>query len=135
LTDEFEINPKVLMKLKDMVQAGATIIGPKPKKIAQRKIQPDMPDMGGWLDNFWKPFNSQNFKAGAPLIYTDVEVQEMLDMMEIKPDLEYQDMDFYPLDYIHYQKEGLDFYFVVNTTDTWLSRNIGFRQQEKSPEI
>src|SRR5690606_11256011 len=45
------------------------------------------------------------------------------------------DMDFFTLDYIHYQKEGLDFYLMVNTTGDWISREVSFRQQDKTPEV
>src|SRR5699024_10830846 len=50
LTEEFEINPEVLIKLNSMLREGATIIGAKPAKVAKRKIKPEMPDMARWLD-------------------------------------------------------------------------------------
>jgi hypothetical protein len=39
------------------------------------------------------------------------------------------------LDFIHYKKNDLDFYFIRNTSDEWVSRQCSFRQQHKVPEI
>jgi len=135
LTKEYEINPEVLIKLRDLVGKGAVIIGPKPHEIAQRKLKADMPDMEGWIDQLWQPFNVQNFKAGSPAIYRDADPSDILEALELVPDFDYEDRGFYTLDYTHYQKEDMDFYFVVNTTGDWLSRNLSFRQQGKVPEI
>ncbi|WP_162417831.1 glycosyl hydrolase [Cyclobacterium roseum] len=135
LTEEYEINPEVLIKLKDMAEKGAVIMGPKPSGIAQRKVKPGMSNMEGWLDDLWQPFNAKDFKTEETAIYRDASPAEILAALELAPDLDYEDKAFYTLDYTHYQKEGIDFYFVVNTTGDWLSRNVHFRQQGKVPEI
>ncbi len=59
----------------------------------------------------------------------------VLQSLGIPPDINYQDRDSFLLDYIHYQKNEVDFYFIRNTTDQWVSRECGFRQQAKVPEI
>ena len=133
LTEEFEIHPEVLIKLNDLLEQGAVIIGPKPKQIAQRKIRQDMPDMEGWLDKLWKPFNGRDSKPGS--IFFDANPTEVLAAQGVAPDIMYEEMDFFALDFIHYQKDGLDFYFMVNTTSEWLSKEVSFRQQDKRPEL
>jgi hypothetical protein len=133
LTEEYEIHPEVLIKLNELLKQGAVIIGPKPKHIAERKISADMPDMEGWIDRLWKPFNGRDFRSGA--IFFDANPAEVLAAQGVAPNIMYEDMDFFALDYIHYQKEGLDFYFMVNTTGEWLSREVSFRQQDKLPEL
>ncbi|MDN3688517.1 glycosyl hydrolase [Cyclobacterium jeungdonense] len=135
MADEYEIHPEVLIKLKELAENGAVIMGPKPYEIAQRKIKPGMPNMEGWLDDLWQPFNSQNFESGGPAIYNNADPSELLESMDLVPDFDYEDKGFYKLDYTHYQKEGLDFYFVVNTREEWVSRSVTFRQQGKVPEI
>lgn len=135
LTKEHEINPEVLMKLRDLLSQGAVIIGPKPQKIAIRKLKPGMPDMRGWIDDLWKAFQPDDFKPGTPIIYSDARPSEMLAALKTGPDFDYPDRDLFTLDYVHYKKGGMDFYFVINTTDQWLSRNLRFRQSNKSPEI
>jgi hypothetical protein len=135
LTGEYEINPEVLLKLQSMIEKGAKVVGPKPKVIANRKLRPDMPDMEGWLDRIWQPFDPQRFLSGAPAVYENAQISEVADALGLVPDFKYADLGFYSLDYTHYQKDDMAFYFVVNTTDQWMSRNLGFRQQDKLPEI
>ena len=135
LTKEYEINPEVLIKLRDLVENGAIVIGPKPNEIAQRKLNAGMPNMDGWIDQLWQPFDSRNLEAGRPAIFFDANPSEVLEALELVPDFDYEDKGFFTLDYTHYQKAGLDFYFIVNTTGDWLSRNLSFRQQGKVPEI
>lgn len=70
---------------------------------------------------------------GAVITGTDPE--EMLKYLTVKPDFVYRDDNSNLLDYIHYQKDNLDFYFIRNTTDEWISRLCGFRQNGKVPEL
>ncbi|MFC4871025.1 glycosyl hydrolase [Negadavirga shengliensis] len=135
LTKEHEIHPEVLMKLRELARQGAVIIGPQPKKIATRKLRPDMPHMEDWLEQLWKPFSPQSFKQRDPFIYSGAKPSEVLASMQVGPDFDYPDRDLFTLDHTHYKKDNLDFYFVVNTTDQWLSRNLSFRQTNKTPEI
>jgi hypothetical protein len=133
LAEEYEIQPEVLIKLNDLLGQGVTIIGSKPKQIAHRKIKPGMPDMGDWLDKLWKSFNGRDIEQGV--IFIDADPAEILKARGIRPDVVYDDMASFTLDYIHYEKKGLDFYFLANTTGDWVSREVGFRQQNKRPEL
>ena len=135
LTKEYEVNPEVLVKLEQMAKKGAIITGLKPHKIAPARGAKDLPNMEDWLESLWKPYSKQTFEPGSSTIYYDASVTEILQALQIKPDFDYQDKGFYTLDYTHYQKDGIDFYFVVNTTGEWLSRDLTFRQQEKVPEL
>jgi hypothetical protein len=59
----------------------------------------------------------------------------MLATLDVPSDLDYPDKETFLLDYIHYQKNGIDFYFIRNTSGEWISRECGFRQKQKVPEI
>jgi hypothetical protein len=135
LTMEYEINPKVLTKLEQMVNDGAIITGPQPIRIAPERNMKGLPDMNGWLERLWKPFNKATFKPGDRSIYYNASIGELLNALNVYPDFDYKDKGFYTLDYTHYQKGGMDFYFLVNTTDTWMSRNLKFRQHDKIPAL
>lgn len=65
----------------------------------------------------------------------DVPPSVKLKSIGTGPDFYYPGNEFFTLDYIHYTKDGLDFYFLRNTTDQWISRNCSFRQQKKAAEI
>ncbi len=135
VTDESEINPEVLLKLDELARQGAIIIGVKPERIAARKIQPGMPDMDKLLDKFWVDYNAVGLQRKGAKLYSGIEASSMLESLNIAPDFSYRGKEFYTLDYIHYAKDDLDFYFIRNTTTEWISRDISFRQQNKIPEI
>ena len=106
LAEEHEIHPEVLLKLKEMSEKGAVIIGPRPNGIAQRKVKPGMPEMEGWLDELWQPFNARDFNTGEAAIYRDASLAEILEALELAPDLDYEDKAFYTLDYTHTKKKS-----------------------------
>ena len=135
LTKEYEINPKVLVKLEQMAKSGAIITGPKPSRIAPERNMKDLPNMNGWLNSIWKPYSKQTFKPGSGAIYYGTSVGEILQQLKISPDFDYKDKGYYTLDYTHYQKNGLDFYFLANTTGEWMSRDLKFRQEGKTPAL
>ena len=68
-------------------------------------------------------------------VITGTEPEELLKYLNVKPDFVYRDDESGLLDYIHYRKEDLDFYFIRNTSEEWVSRICGFRQSGKVPEL
>ena len=58
-----------------------------------------------------------------------------LNDLQIAHDFSYPGDEFYTLDYTHYEKDGLDFYFIRNTGEEWISRECSFRQEGRIPEI
>lgn len=135
LTDESEINPEVLLKLNELAGKGAVIIGEKPKKVASRKIKSGMGDVQNLHDKIWADFNKANKKIKTGKIYSGIKASEMLKYLDIIPDFNYTGNQFNTLDYIHYSKDDLNFYFIRNTTGEWISREVSFRQINKIPEI
>lgn len=69
---------------------------------------------------------------GAVITGTDPE--EMLKYLPVKPDFVYRDDEKSILDYIHYRAENIDFYFIRNTSNEWISRQCSFRQKSRSPQ-
>ncbi len=135
LEGEEEINPEVLEKLNDLVSHGAIIIGPRPKKVAILKNQNYTEKTKGLIDKLWLDYKSINKNQGSGKIISGIEPSRMLELINVAPDFSYPDKDLNTLDYVHYHKNELDFYFVRNTTNEWISRECSFRQQNKVPEI
>jgi len=135
LTREYEINPDVLLKLNELAGQGAIIIGEKPSRVRTRRIQSDKSDLERVMDNLWTGFNISDLQGGRARIYSGIGPSQMLGHLNIVPDFSYADMEFYTLDYTHYAKDDVDFYFIRNTKGEWLSRDLSFRQQNKVPEI
>ncbi len=131
LENEGAINPSVLVKLKELAANGALIIGDKPEEIYEIKDSPlSQKDEENLINQLWTDVKDKKGK-----IFSGISSIEMLNDLNISPDFNYHDKESFLLDFIHYKKDNLDFYFIRNTSDEWVSRECGFRQQYKVPEI
>jgi hypothetical protein len=138
LDREEEINPAVLSKLNELADQGAMIVGLRPKKVGVLKNQPNTRKKGNVMINqLWTTVSgSSQVEIGRKgKIYSGIKPSQMLQALDISPDFNYSDKESWLLDFIHYKKNDLDFYYITNTTDKWVSRECGFRQQSKVPEI
>ncbi len=134
LEDEGNINSKVLTKLEELAKQGAVIIGKKPGKVDGVVAKNGNRTL---VDNLWSSSSglSKNNSPPKGKIYSGISSLKMLQYLNIQPDIDYIGKDSELLDFIHFDKNDLDFYFIRNTQNEWLSRTIKFRQQNKSPEI
>ena len=138
LENEEEINPLVLRKLKELSNQGAVIIGARPKNVASAKNQAGrVAEENAIIDQLWtneiEPSKIQSRKTGK--IYDGIKPVEMLDILKVSPDFSYPGKESWLIDYIHYRENNIDFYFIRNTSDKWISKECAFRQQVKVPEI
>ncbi len=127
------INPEVLVKLIQLAEQGAIIVGGKPDQINEIKNQPITADEGNLLIN--KLWSDVSEVKNTGKIYSKITPVKALEYLNISPDIDYVDKEKFILDYIHYKKEELNFYFVRNTTNQWISRNCSFRSGDKVPEV
>lgn len=132
LESEAEIDPEVLLKLKELTANGAKVISEKPKKVIERKNLPALRLSTKDIDMLWADHDAKNSKGK---ILSGISPLDMLKNMQVEPDIDYADSEFSTLDYIHFKKGVTDYYFVRNTTDQWVSRSCSFRQPRKVPEI
>lgn len=138
LENEESINPKVLLRLKELANQGAVIIGEKPKTISEIKNTPITKAEGEELINqLWMEFpgNANAAFKTEGKIYAEIKPVEMLEALRVSPDISYADLNTGLIDFIHYRKNDVDFYFIRNTANKWISRDCAFRQQNKVPEI
>jgi hypothetical protein len=138
LENEEFINPKVLLKAKELADKGAIISGVKPKGISDIKDSPLTKEEGEQLiKELWTNVSDiikvEPGKNGK--IYSEIKPLEMLEILNVPSDINYSDKESNLLDYIHYSKNGVDFYFIQNVANEWVSYNCRFRQQNKVPEI
>lgn len=137
--DNTGIDPHVLKKLTQLASEGALIIGAKPEHtegLSNRKRNDSI--VKALADNFWltavaNEINASSFKKGV--IYSNILPLQALKEIEVLPDFSYLDPESSSLDYIHFAKDSIDFYYIRNTTDRWISRECLFRQMNRRPEI
>jgi hypothetical protein len=132
IAEEYEINPKVLLKLDELANKGAVIVGPKPEKVISRWDRND-PDVVSLTNKLW--VNDRNFSGEKGKIYGNVQPLQVLESLNIVPDFNYPGKELNTLDFIHYAKGDMDFYFVRNTTGEWITKTCSFRQKNKTPEF
>lgn len=132
LTDEQGINPEILLKVQEFAAKGIPVIGAKPEKVSGLNADPKM---AGIINKLWTQSVPKYLPAKDGKVYSNVGSDHILELLKIDSDFGYPDDEFFVLDYIHYTKDDLDFYFIRNTTNEWISRNCTFRQSNQIPEI
>src|SRR5688500_1341406 len=62
-------------------------------------------------------------------------ITKILMYMYISNNIDNLNKELRTFDYVHYVKEDVYFYFIINTTAEWISTTCGFRQKGKVPEM
>jgi hypothetical protein len=129
LPDRDGISLPVLRKLKEMVDAGATIIGPKPQRAETLQNFPKCDaEIAILADELWSG------KAGKGRVLSGVTARELMRHDGIQPDCEFAP-SLTQLDYIHRHDGDSEIYFVANRTNAETSAVIAFRVSGKAPEL
>jgi hypothetical protein len=125
------ISLPVLKKLKELVAAGATVVGPKP--IGGGETLENYPtvneEIAKLADELW------GGKIGAGRVIADQSPREVLRADGVSPDCEFINADGLPLDYIHRTDDGAQIYFVANRSTNAVSVECAFRVSDQAPEL
>jgi len=148
LPERPSISLPVLRKLKQLVQAGATVIGPKPTQTHSLTDYPQCDtEVAGIADELWGKGDSaaaQQHTFGKGRLFHGLTAREVLLADGVTPDFEYTAGD--PtgsasarspalLDYIHRSTREAEIYFVANRSNGWKEANCTFRVAGKAPEL
>lgn len=129
----------VIEKISELVENGATIVGPKPLASpsltdypqSDEKVRKIANNIWGDLDGISR---TQRF-SGKGTIYWGVQLSDVLADMHIPKDVE----NSKPLDsnlyWIHRRINDKDIYFIVNSSDEAQDVDIRFRVSGKTPEL
>jgi hypothetical protein len=145
LPDRDVISLPVLEKIKELVAAGATVVGPKPMHSETLKNFPASDNEVAKLgDEIWDK------KIGSGRVIADKTAREVLLSDGVIPDCGFVPTsnpstfaaDYYAaaqpsmnFDYIHRTANGAEIYFVANRSTNFVSMNCVFRVAGKAPEI
>ncbi|HSU49898.1 MAG TPA: glycosyl hydrolase, partial [Segetibacter sp.] len=132
----------VLKKLEKLVFEGATIIGRKPSRTNSLKNYPQCDDeVKSIADKIWGKCDGKTIlsnKYGKGTIYWGESVKEVLDELNIPPDVEVKGINNSDkhIDYIHRKTESQDVYFLSNSAPHEEKITCIFRvDQNKIPEL
>lgn len=122
LPDRKTISPAVLKRLGELVEAGATIVGPKPERSNSLKGYPQCDDEVRDLANhIWGDCDGAKVRShayGKGRVLWNVSLADTLAEMGAAPDfvVENQPNPDREIDYIHRETATEDIYLVANTT-------------------
>lgn len=139
LPDSTFMTPKVIEKLRDLVKAGATIIGPRPEKSPSLA---DLPDGDGKVKQIaaevWGDCDGKTVKEhvyGAGRVNWGRSPEEVLADKNIGPDCQFAGATKPKMAWIHRVVDGADVYFVSSQKPRSDEVECSFRVTGKAPEL
>ncbi len=140
------ISLPVLEKIRELVHAGATVVGPRPRTATGLQDYPACDARVARLaDELW-PDGRPEASVGRGRVISGRPARQVLLDDGVLPDLEYvvtaagaatrpADPGTTVLDYIHRRDGEVEIYFVVNLTEQPLAADVLFRVSGKAPEL
>lgn len=158
LPDTDVMTPELCSKIRDLVQAGATVISPRPVKSPSRSGYPDCDnEVKKIADRVWGDVDGKAVKErayGKGRIIWGKSLRQVFSEMGLKPDFEYElgkssaEMRNAPapvpgnkglfsaqLNYIHRVSGKTDLYFVTSQSDRSASAVCTFRVNDRRPDF
>ena len=131
------MRPELLKKIKELIEQGAVVLGPKPNYSpsmqgfpkADSVLRKMAAEIWGNVDGV----NVKSAKVGKGMILSGMEMQEALDLIGVVPDCKFAKED--PALFIHRTVAEGEIYFVSNQSDKTITINPEFRVTGKSPEM
>ena len=135
LSDNRAMTPRLLRKLKELVEAGATIVGPRPLKSPSLGDYPRCDaEVQKLAQELWGDCDGQRVKehaCGQGRVVWGIPLEDVLQQSGVKPDFSCgQTWRFN-----HRHAPDADFYFVANGQPFEATATCGFRVRGKLPEL
>jgi hypothetical protein len=123
----------VLEKIRDMVEEGAVVAGPKPEMTPS--LSDDQAEFQSIVGELWA-VDSGETRIGMGKVYTGQKISDVLDVLNIKPDFSYtKPQADSRLLFVHRKLGKTDFYWVNNRNNRIEDIEAKFRVEGRSAEI
>ena len=130
---------EVVSKLRDLVTAGATVVGPKPQRDTGLKDYPRCDrEVQRLADELWGDCDGKTVcqhRFGKGRIVWGIKLRDVLRADGVAPDFEYSAGKESYLDFLHRTAAGAEIYFVANRTAHEETARCTFRTGGKLPEL
>jgi hypothetical protein len=130
-----QMTPPLLRKIKDLAEAGATIVGAPPQRSPSLSGFPECDNevraLAGQIWGETDASQTAERRLGSGRVFQQREPEKILADLGIAPDFTSGE----PLRYIHRRTDGTDIYFVANRTPRSVSTTAAFRVVGKVPEL
>jgi hypothetical protein len=133
------MTPEVLRKLRDLVESGATILGPRPTRSPSLSHYPDADlELQALATDLWGDMDGvtrNEHACGKGMVYWGLKVDEVLNRLNSAPDFASSgSLETRPA-WIHRQTADEDIYFVANQADARVRIEARFRVAGRNVEI
>jgi hypothetical protein len=140
LPDRGDMDLDVLKKIEKLVEAGATVVGRRPKTTDGLTNYPRRGrEVAKLANKLWGPCDGEQVKEhrhGKGRIIQGLKLRDILKSRGMGPDFGFTSAHRdTSLDYVHRRTKEADIYFVSNTDDTWEQVECTFRVFDTAPEI
>ncbi|SDL54877.1 alpha-L-rhamnosidase [Catalinimonas alkaloidigena] len=138
LPDHRVLSLAALRKVAELVEAGATVLGPKPRSTASLVDYPEsVTELQTLADRLWGTGESAKGeqKTGKGRVVWGKTAREVLLAEGVKPDAVLKGTAGQVFDYFHKTWNGDDYYFVSNQTPETVQLMATFRVSERQPEL
>ena len=130
LPNEKDMRPEILEKIAEFVREGLTVLGPKPVCSPSGKDYPVADQKVASLANeIWG--NEKVHAYGKGMVFSDMEMDEAMERMDIRPDLSMPEGFLYT----HRTTGSSDAYFISNQKDGKNEGVFAFRISGRQPEL
>lgn len=140
LPDVPSMTPRTLAKVRELVQAGATVLGPKPLKSPSLSGYPECDaTVRQMAEEAWGECDGQTVKTrafGRGRVFWGLSVEETLAQMNVTPDCTFAAADAKPkMSWIHRVSGTSEIYFLSNQKPRPMDVECSFRVSGKMPEL
>jgi hypothetical protein len=131
------IRPELLLKIKELVQQGMVVLGPKPLTSPSLQNYPAADAQVRRLaDELWGNINSSSIKTnrvGKGMVISNMELQEALNIIKVIPDAKIAQSN--SVLFIHRKVDEGSIYFISNQENKTVKIAPQFRITGKRPEL
>ena len=146
LPDRPAISLPVLRKVKELVEAGATIVGSRPVEATSLQNYPECDaDVTKLANELWGSAgkgesDAASRRVGKGRVISGQTGRQVLLADGVQPDFAFEPVAGTPesavdVDYIHRRNGAAEIYFVANRSNRWAELRCTFRASGKAPEL
>jgi hypothetical protein len=134
LPDTTWMTPAVARHVRDLVQAGAAVLGPKPQRSPSLGNFPACDEEVRTIaDAVWGAGSGER-RVGQGRVFSGMKVEQALAALDVKPDFVNEDKAG-RLKWIHRVADGADVYFISNQKTVMAEAACAFRISGRQPEL
>ena len=137
LPDKVDMPLAVLKKISELVDAGATIVGPRPTTVpGLNNWQQENVMLNQLSDKMWSSSNDKNLfenPYGKGRVFWGITADAALKKLNIEPDFSFTETS--EIDYIHRTTDFGEIYFLRNEKEEAVKAQCSFRVKGMHPEI